>query len=91
MKRPISSHFADEAMKVNSIFALNDVTPYETSLQVIHNLLRIHHQNSDKPIEFYAAQNDIVWAGSYHKPRMAFGPFNYILQEHCKKHKFNLI
>ena len=31
-------------------------------------------------MQFYAAQNDIIWAGAYHKPRIAFGPFNYILQ-----------
>ena len=69
---------------------MNDVSPYETALQVIHNLLQVNHTNNKK-MEFYAAQNDIVWAGGYHKPRMAFGPFNYILKDHCRRHNFHLI
>lgn len=40
---------------------------------------------------FYASQNDLIWAGGYHKPRIAFGPFNYVLKEHCKVHNFPLI
>jgi ribonucleotide monophosphatase NagD (HAD superfamily) len=76
---------------ISSIFAINDVSPYETSLQVMHNVLKHHHQESSEPLPFYAAQNDIVWAGGYKKPRMAFGPFNYILQEHCRRHNFHLL
>jgi hypothetical protein len=34
-------------------------------------------------IPYYAAQNDTVWAGGYHRPRLAFGPFNSMLAEHC--------
>lgn len=39
-------------------------------------------------MQYFASQNDITWASDYPKPRMAFGPFNYIFQNHCKKHKF---
>ena len=42
-------------------------------------------------MQYYAAQNDITWASGYARPRMAFGPFNYILENHCKKHNFNLL
>jgi hypothetical protein len=39
---------------------------------------------------YFAAQNDIIWAGGYKRPRMAFGPFNYILKNHCEQSGFDL-
>ena len=45
---------------------------------VIHNILT-YKQNQNKKLAYYAAQNDVVWAGGYFKPRLAFGPFNYLL------------
>lgn len=39
---------------------------------------------------YFAGHNDIAFAGGYHRPRMAFGPFNYLLEAHCKRHNFNL-
>ena len=49
-------------------------------------------KNKDEgDIQYYAAQNDIVWASGYSRPRMAFGPFNLILENHCRKHNFKLL
>jgi hypothetical protein len=48
-------------------------------------------KNKKQTLSYYAAQNDVVWAGGYFKPRIAFGPFNYVLDEHCKRHKLDLI
>jgi hypothetical protein len=45
---------------------------------VIHNILK-HKKKDNKKLPYYAAQNDIIWAGGYSKPRIAFGPFNYVL------------
>lgn len=42
-------------------------------------------------IHYFAAQNDIIWAGGYSVPRMAFGPFNYILENHCQRHGFEIM
>ncbi len=39
---------------------------------------------------YFAAQNDIIWAGGYIRPRMAFGPFNYMLKNHCERYAFDL-
>lgn len=78
--------FEQEAANINSIFALNDVSPYEISLRVIHNVLKV---KSNAPLQYFASQNDILWASGYPKPRMAFGPFNYILENHCHKHNFH--
>jgi hypothetical protein len=75
---------------VNSVFALNDVSPYETTITLIHNVLLVK-KNKKQTLSYYAAQNDVVWAGGYFKPRIAFGPFNYVLDEHCKRHKLDLI
>ena len=39
---------------------------------------------------YFAAQNDIIWAGGYKRPRMAFGPFNIMLKGHCERYDFDL-
>lgn len=62
---------------------MNDVSPYETALEVIHNVLAEKKSKGVPLPPFFAAQNDIIWAGGYKRPRMAFGPFNYILKDHC--------
>ena len=46
---------------------------------MIHNLLTLRKSANLPKIDYYAAQNDIIWAGGYKTPRMAFGPFNFIL------------
>jgi hypothetical protein len=73
---------------ISSIFALNDVSPYETTLEVIHNVFAEKQKRGLTLPPYFAAQNDIVWAGGYHRPRLAFGPFNYMLEEHCRRHQF---
>jgi ribonucleotide monophosphatase NagD (HAD superfamily) len=60
-------------------------------LEVIHNILKCKQEKGCKAIPYYAAQNDTVWAGGYYKPRLAFGPFNFILEEHCRRHHLDLI
>lgn len=82
--------FEEEADMINSVFALNDVSPYETTLMIIHNIM-LQKKKSNTKLPYFAAQNDVVWAGGYFKPRLAFGPFNYLLDEHCKRHKLDLI
>jgi len=62
---------------------MNDVSPYETALEVISNVFREKKNKKYPTIPYYAAQNDTVWAGGYHRPRLAFGPFNSMLAEHC--------
>jgi ribonucleotide monophosphatase NagD (HAD superfamily) len=57
---------------------------------VIHNILKSREERGCNPISYYAAQNDTVWAGGYWKPRLAFGPFNCILEEHCLRHRLQL-
>lgn len=48
-------------------------------------------KSQGKPLPpYFAAQNDIIWAGGYKRPRMAFGPFNYILKNHCEQVGFDL-
>lgn len=90
MKRKLKS-FQEEVDEFNSIFALNDVSPYETTLAVIHNVLQHNKNTNQKKIDYFAAQNDVVWAGGYTRPRLAFGPFNYILEDHCRRHNLDLI
>ena len=86
----LPSNYHEWGQIINSIFALNDVSPYETTLEVIHNAFLEKKTRSLPLPTYYAAQNDIVWAGGYHRPRLAFGPFNYMLAEHCQTHQFPL-
>lgn len=86
----LPTNYHEWGEKINSIFALNDVSPYETTLEVIHNVFSEKAKRGIALPPYFAAQNDIVWAGGYHRPRLAFGPFNYMLEEHCKRHNFNL-
>jgi len=67
------------------------VSPYETTLEVIHNVFASKKKRNQDLPPYFASQNDIVWAGGYHRPRLAFGPFNYMLEDHCSNHQFNLI
>ena len=86
----LPSTYHDWGQQIQAIFALNDVNPYEKALEVIHN---IFHQKKSKDLPlppYFAGHNDIAFAGGYHRPRMAFGPFNYMLENHCERHGFNL-
>ena len=69
---------------------MNDVSPYETALEVIHNVLAEKKRMGQALPPYFAAQNDIIWAGGYKRPRMAFGPFNYILKNHCERYGLDL-
>ena len=69
---------------------MNDVNPYEKTLEVIHNIFQERKIRGNPLPPYFAGHNDIAFAGGYHRPRMAFGPFNYMLENHCSKHNFDL-
>ena len=73
---------------IKAIFALNDVNPYEKALEVIHNVYQERTKRGLPLPPYHAGHNDIAFAGNYHRPRMAFGPFNYMLDHHCSRHNF---
>jgi hypothetical protein len=75
---------------IGAIFSMNDISPYETTLEVIALVLRMKKLMQQKLPPYFASQNDIVWASLYKRPRMAFGPFNYILKDFCERHGFDL-
>lgn len=57
---------------------------------MIHNVF-LQKKARDLPLPpYFAGHNDIAFAGGYHRPRMAFGPFNYMLENHCQRHGFEL-
>jgi ribonucleotide monophosphatase NagD (HAD superfamily) len=86
----LPSNYHEWGQIINSFFMLNDISPYETTLEVIHNVFAEKQKRGLPLPPYFAAQNDIVWQAGYHRPRLAFGPFNYMLEEHCQRHQFPL-
>ncbi len=82
--------YHDWGQEIRAIFALNDVNPYEKALEVIHNVFHEKKRRGFTLPPYFAGHNDIAFAGGYHRPRMAFGPFNYMLEHHCSRHGFEL-
>ncbi len=56
----------------------------------MHNIFIEKKKKNHTLPNYYAGHNDIAFAGGYHRPRMAFGPFNYMLENHCQIHDFAL-
>lgn len=80
---PLPTTYTDWENQINSIFAINDVSPYETLLEVIHHVFAQKKIKNVPLPPYFAAQNDTVWASGYPRPRFAFGPFNQLLKTHC--------
>ena len=80
--------------QVQAIFVLNDVSPYEASLNVFLKLLDDRLRNNLPIPNYYTSQNDILWASAFPLMRMAFGPFNYMMADFCQKylnHKHEMV
>jgi hypothetical protein len=78
-RHSLPHNYHDWGQEINAIFALNDVNPYEKALGVIHNIFAEKKKRNLHLPPYFAGHNDIAFAGGYHRPRMAFGPFNYML------------
>lgn len=89
-RQTLPASYEEWTKEIKAIFALNDVNPYEKALEVIHNVFAEKKRKGSKLPPYFAGHNDIAFAGGYHRPRMAFGPFNYMLEDHCERHGFNL-
>ena len=72
--------------QVQAIFVLNDVSPYEASLNVFMKLIEDRLTKNLPVPKYYASQNDILWANEFPLMRMAFGPFNHLLGDIFQKY-----